>query len=103
MKIAYYAAIKIVSDYDLVIYEQFFFLGKHVAEKFNKPAVRIFTSLASNELIMQEFINARGMFGIFRSKWICRQWTKEVAKGIELKTDCRLKEILYNPPEFNLV
>ena len=103
MRNAYYAAIKLVSDYDLVIYEQFFFLGKHVAEKFNKPAIRIFTSLASNELIMKEFINAGGMFGIFRSKWICRQWTKEVAKGIELKTDCWLKEILYNPPELNLV
>ena len=103
MKNAYYAAIKLVPDYDLVIYEQFFFLGKHVAEKFNKPAVRIFTSLASNELIMQEFINAGGMLGIFRSKWICRQWTREVAKGIELKTDCWLKEILYNPPELNLV
>lgn len=103
MKNAYGAAIKLVSDYDLVIYEQFFFLGKHVAEKFNKPAVRIFTSLASNELIMKEFINAGGMFGIFRSKWICRQWTKEVTKGIELKTDCWLKEILYNPPELNLI
>lgn len=88
---------------ELVIYEQFFFLGKHVAEKFNKPAVRIFTSLASNELIMKEFINAGGMFGIFQSKWVCRQWTKEVANGIELKTDCWLKEILYNPPELNLV
>ena len=50
MKNAYYAAIKLVPDYDLIIYEQFFFLGKHVAEKFNKPAVRIFTSLASNEI-----------------------------------------------------
>lgn len=103
MKNAYHAAIKLVPDHDLVIYEQFFFLGKHIAEKFNKPSVRIFTSLAPNELIMQEFLNAGGTFGIFRSKWICRQWTREVAKGIELKTDCWLKEILHNPPELNLV
>lgn len=103
MRNAYCAAIKLVSDFDLVMYEQFFFLGKHVAEKFNKPVIRIFTSVASNELIMKEFINAGGMFSIFRSKWICRKWTKEVTRGIELKTDCWLKEILYNPPELNLV
>ncbi len=103
MRNAYDAAIKLASGYDLVIYEQFFFLGKHAAEKFNKPAIRIFTSMASNELIMKEFVNAGGMFGVFRSKWVCRQWTKEVAKGIELKTDCWLKEILHNPPELNLV
>lgn len=103
MRNAYCAAIKLVSDFDLVMYEQFFFLGKHIAEKFNKPVVRIFTSLASNELIMKEFINAGGMFSIFRSKWICRKWTKEVTRGIEIKTDCWLKEILHNPPELNLV
>lgn len=103
MRNAYCAAIKLVSDFDLVMYEQFFFLGKHIAEKFNKPVIRIFTSLASNELIMKEFINARGMFRIFRSKWICRKWTKEVTRGIELKSDCWLEEILYNPPELNLV
>ncbi|MDE6593067.1 MAG: hypothetical protein K2K57_08395 [Oscillospiraceae bacterium] len=103
MRNAYDAAIKLAAGFDLVIYEQFFFLGKHAAEKFNMPAIRIFTSMASNESIMKEFVNAGGMFGVFRSKWVCRQWTKEVAKGIELKTDCWLKEILHNPPELNLV
>lgn len=30
-------------------------------------------------------------------------WTKKVAKGIPLKTECWLDEIVHNPPELNLV
>ena len=37
IKNAYSKAESIVADYDLIIYEQFFFLGKHLAEKYNKP------------------------------------------------------------------
>lgn len=43
---AYEAAEKNISDYDLVIYEQFFFLGKHLAEKYHKPVVRISPAFA---------------------------------------------------------
>ena len=100
---AYEAAEKNISDYDLVIYEQFFFLGKHLAEKYHKPVVRIFTAPVANEKLMQEYIHAGGALGIFRYKWIGRMWTKEVAKDILLKTDCWLDEIVQNPPELNLV
>ena len=41
--------------------------------------------------------------GIFKHKWICKLWTKDVAKGIPLKTDCWLDEIVENPPALNLV
>lgn len=86
-----------------MIYEQFFFLGKHLAKKYNKPVVRIFTAPVTNEKLMQEYINAGGALGIFRYKWIGRNWTKSVAKGISLKTDCWLDEIVQNPPDLNLV
>ena len=49
MKNAWSVADQIVSDYDLVLYEQFFFLGKHLADKHHKPAVRIFTAPATNK------------------------------------------------------
>lgn len=45
---AYFAAIQEIENYDLVIYEQFFFIGKHLAEKYGKPVVRIFTAPATN-------------------------------------------------------
>lgn len=103
IKNAYTEAEKIINDYDLVIYEQFFFLGKHLAEKYNKPVVRIFTAPVTNRKLMQEYIDSGGALGIFRYKWIGKFWTKKVAKDIPLKTDCWLDEIIYNPPALNLV
>ena len=40
---------EIIENFDLVIYEQFFFLGKHLAERYGKPVVRIFTAPAANK------------------------------------------------------
>ena len=103
IKNAYAKAEQMIQEYDLVIYEQFFFLGKHLAEKYDKPVVRIFTAPVTNEKLMQEYINAGGALGIFRYKWIGRSFTKSIAKGIPLKTDCWLDEIVQNPPDLNLV
>ena len=83
--------------------EQFFFLGKHLAEKHGKPAVRIFTAPVTNDKLMEEFITAKGPLSIFRHKWIARAFTKDIAKGIPMKTDNWLDEIVRNPPELNLV
>lgn len=94
---------KIISNFDMVIYEQFFFLGKHLAEKYNKPAVRIYSSYATNKQLMDEIINSGGAMGIFRYKWITKAFTKDIAKGFTLKTDNWLDEIIENPPELNLV
>lgn len=103
IKNAYATAESIIEKFDLVIYEQFFFLGKHLAEKYNKPVARIFTAPVTNEALMQEFINAKGPLSIFRHKWIARAFTKDIAKDISMKTDNWLDEIIFNPPELNLV
>lgn len=100
---AYDAAERIIEGFDLVIYEQFFFLGKHLAEKYNKPAVRIFTAPVTNEALMREYITAPGPLSIFRHKLISRIYTKRMARGVSLKTDDWLDEIVYNPPALNLV
>ncbi len=102
IKKAYAEAEKIIGEFDFVIYEQFFFLGKHLAEKYNKPVARIFTAPVTNKKVMSEFI-AKGSLSIFRCKWIARAFTKDIAKDIPMKTDNWLDEIIYNPPELNLV
>lgn len=99
---AYAAAEQLVSDVDVVLYEQFFFLGKHLADKYHKPAVRIFTSPATNRKLMDEYIQS-GPLSIFKHKWIARAFTKNLSKGISLKTDNWLDEIIENPPGLNLV
>lgn len=103
IKDAYTTAESIVEQFDLIIYEQFFFLGKHLAEKHNKPVVRIFTAPVTNEKLMKEFITSKGPLSIFKRKWIVRVFTKDIARNIPMKTDNWLDEIVYNPPELNLV
>lgn len=103
IKNAYAAAENIVEKFDFIIYEQFFFLGKHLAEKYNKPVARIFTAPVTNEKLMKEFIASKGPLSIFKHKWIARAFTKDIAKGISMKTDNWLDEIIYNPPKLNLV
>lgn len=111
MKNAYAEAEKIITQHDFVIYEQFFFLGKHLAEKYNKPVARIFTAPVTNAKLMEEFISSKGPLSIFKHKWIIRAFTKDIVKNITkndvkenpLKTDNWLDEIIYNPPALNLV
>lgn len=102
IKNAYAAAANIVEKFDLVVYEQFFFLGKHLAEKYNKPVVRIFTAPVTNEKLMKEYISSKGPLSIFKHKWIAKAFTKGIAKNISLKTDNWLDEIVFNPPQLNL-
>lgn len=103
MKFAYKEAEKIIDDYDLVVYEQFFFIGKHLSEKYHKPCVRIFTAPVTNKELMDEYIDSKGPLHIFKNKWISKAFTKGIAKGIPLKTDNWLDEIICNPPGLNLV
>jgi MGT family glycosyltransferase len=102
IKNAYAAAEKIAAQFDLILYEQFFFLGKHLSEQYQKPAVRIFTAPATNKALMQEFID-KGPMSIFKHKWIARAFTKDIAKDIPMKTGNWLDEIIENPPALNLV
>lgn len=102
IKNAYAIAESIINSFDLVIYEQFFFLGKHLAEKHNKPAVRIFSAPVANKKLMTEYIS-KGSLSIFKHKWIARAFTKSTAQNIPLKTDNWLDEIICNPPKLNLV
>lgn len=102
---AFSAAEAVIDAYDLVIYEQFFFLGRHLAQKHGKPAVRIFTAPAANSHIMQQYLSAEGPLHLFESSWACRLYTGKMTRrlGVKLKTRCWLDEIVENPPEMNLV
>ena len=78
-------------------------MGKHLAEKHGKPAVRIVTAPVANDALMREYITAPGPLSIFKHKWIAKIYTKYMARGISLKTNTWLDEIVHNPPALNLV
>ena len=102
---AFFKAEEVIASCDLVLYEQFFFVGKHLAEKYGKKCVRIFTSPATNKQLMCAFISSGGPMGIFRFPLIGTLWTMDAIKGLGIKLKCRnwLDEILENPPDCNLV
>lgn len=102
---AFFKAEEVIASHDLVLYEQFFFLGKHLAEKHGKKCVRIFTSPATNKELMHAFISSGGPMGIFRLPLIGTLWTMDAVKGLGIQLKCRnwLDEILENPPDCNLV
>ena len=102
---AFFKAEEAINSHDLVLYEQFFFVGKHLAEKYGKPCVRIFTVPAANKQLMRQFLSAGGPMGIFRLSLIGTLWTMDAVKGLGIQLKCRnwLDEIVENPPDCNLV
>ena len=102
---AFFKAEEVIVDFDLLIYEQFFFVGKHLAEKHGKKCIRIFTAPATNKKLMRAFISSGGPMGIFRIPFIGTLWTQDCVKGLGIKLKCRnwLDEIVENPPDRNLV
>ena len=102
---AFFKAEEVIADCDLLIYEQFFFVGRHLAEKHGKPAVRIFTAPATNRALMRDFLSHGGHMGIFRLPLIGRLWTADAVKGLGIRLQCAnwLDEIVENGPECNLV
>ena len=102
---AFFKAEEVIASHDLLIYEQFFIVGKHLAEKHGKKCVRIFTAPATNKELMRQFISSGGPMGIFRFPLIGTLWTQDCIKGLGIKLKCRnwLDEIVENPPDCNLV
>lgn len=102
---AFRTAESVIAEYDLLIYEQFFFVGKHLAEKHGKKCIRIFTSPATNHDLMRQFLSSGGPMGIFRVPLIGRLWTADAVKGLGITLKCPnwLDEIVENPPDCNLV
>lgn len=102
---AFFKAEEVIASHDLVLYEQFFFVGKHLAEKHGKKCVRIFTAPATNKELMRAFISSGGPMGIFRIPLIGTLWTMDAVKGLGIKLKCRnwLDEIVENPLDCNLV
>lgn len=102
---AFFKAEEVIDSHNLVLYEQFFFVGKHLAEKHGKKCVRIFTAPATNKELMRQFLSSGGPMGIFRVPLIGTLWTQDCIKSLGIKLKCSnwLDEIVENPPDCNLV
>ncbi|NLG05418.1 MAG: glycosyl transferase [Clostridia bacterium] len=100
---AFETGLSVGEDYDIIIYEMFFFLGKLLAECLQKPCIRQFSTFAWNkqveELVMKSSVFYYPLSNDFAKKIV----TELVAHKIDLKYDNIMDEIAMNVPDLNIV
>jgi len=104
-KAAYETAYHIGAQYDVVVYEMLFFLGKNLADRLGKPSVRLFSTFALDSEMLNRFVYTGGpLMGLFKSKSI-RKWITNMLLGsnISIGNKDLLSEIVNNTPDLNFV
>lgn len=92
-------------EYDVLLYEEDFFIGRTLAKQLEIPAVRIFACFAYNEAVKNRYRGSSLVSKKFylRSKRV-REWiTNYLAPGIERQEKDRFNEAERNIPGLNLV
>lgn len=91
---------KTLPEFDLMIYDTMFFLGKILAEKFSKPAIRISTTMVYNDELGAEYIeNNGGKLYLMQGK----KMGKRIAGNYNTKTGNFICEQFVDPPKLTLV
>ncbi|HHX57962.1 MAG TPA: glycosyl transferase [Clostridiales bacterium] len=102
---AYETALRIGKDYDIIIYEFLFFLGKSLGDKLKKPVVRQFTTFALNENSFTYMADRIMKLNILNRCSVLRSLVTKLffAPKISMKENDFVKEILFNKPDLNIV
>lgn len=100
---AYYTGLRVGKDYDLLLYELFFYLGKMLADNLGKPCIRQFSMFAWNDHVVNTFIHKSSMWYILRLKSVRKLITRNSSHGIKIKYDEMISEINHNIPQLNIV
>lgn len=104
---AYNTALQIGKDYDLIMYEGFFFTGRVLAQQLNKPAVRLFSTFALNRNVFNLLLQGGDLFfKVCNNKWLRRIYVERnvLVKSLrkEHKVDDLLEEVLDREPLLNI-
>lgn len=100
---AYNTGLRIGEDYDLILYELFFYLGKTLADTLEKPCIRQFSMFAWNEHVVNTFIRKSPMWYVLGLKAVRKLITRNSSHGIKIKFDEMISEINHNIPSLNIV
>ncbi len=102
---AYNTALRIGSDYDCIVYEILFCVGKSLADRLRKPSVRLFSTFALNQTVLDMFAKTGGLYmtSIFRFRLLYQVLSRVICKNFKLRTNDIIDEIVFNPPELNYV
>jgi len=103
-KSAYETAYRIGKDFDVVVYEMLFFLGKNCADRLGLPSIRLFSTFALDNELLNRFVYTGGpLMGLLKSNTI-RKWITDMLIGnITIGSEDLLSEIAEDVPGLNFV
>lgn len=100
---AYHTGLRVGKEYDLVLFEMFFYLGQILAEELGKPCIRQFSMFAWNEHVVNTFIKNSRMWYVLRSHFVRKLITRNSSHGVKIKYGEMISEINNNIPSLNIV
>lgn len=107
---AYTTALMVGEKYDLIIYEMFFYLGYTLAKQLKKPVIRLFSSHALNDNVIEDMflissrLNHLPVISNIRRKSARLSWHTDILSlWITRKEKDRFFEIARCIPELNIV
>ncbi|MBE6048539.1 MAG: hypothetical protein E7213_09110 [Clostridium sp.] len=103
-KAAFDTALSIKDNYDIFVYENWFYYGLRTAEILDKPCIRLFSNAAFNmNYINKEIIDKSSIFFHMRYKFVRKLITRLTAKGVKIKYEDMFAEMARAVPDVNIV
>lgn len=103
-KAAYETAYRIGKNFDAIVYEMLFFLGKNCADRLSLPSIRLFSTFALDREILNRFVYTGGpLMGLIKSNTISKWITKKLIGNISLGRKDLLSAITEDVPGLNFV
>lgn len=103
LKSAYDTAMKVGRDYDVLIYEMFFYIGKTIGERLKIPCIRQFSTVAINQPVV-DYLKESTPFGKLTSKIMnMHPFDRNIVKDINIERKGFLNSVVSETPELDIV
>lgn len=97
---AYKTALCVVKNYDLIIYDSWFFLGRKLSEISGVPCVKISSMFAFNKNTINDLIYSSPSWYMYRFSWYRKFMTKYFCKNLKISSNDFWEE-MYKDSLFN--
>ena len=100
----YGLALEIATNYDCIIYENMFFLGKKLGEQLNKPTVRLITTFALTKNIIEKIdVGTEEELNLLSNKEYRKAFALKYLPQWDFKNNDIMDEVTENPADLNIV
>ena len=103
VKSMYDTTIRVVKNYDLIMYDFFFFLGNEIAKNVGIPAIKFCSQHAYSYNVLDEFTDNYPLWKLCKIPAIVHMITKLFTKEINTNIKDFSKAMMYDHPDLNIV